>query len=568
MAFAGLGLSLGEAAHAKGDFTAQARVLGSVGWADESEAAAETEGWASFPAGPLGATLPAVAIATAPSEEDRAAVALAMVLMAELPSAVSTPLSMPQSAISARWQPSDAFRRDYGPGDAATLTSRGDADVAAASGPDNAAAASGGPGDGAQPQLAGADAGQLAATRPDLDLDLTASAGVDVNLELAPVLDLDLSLSPGLDLNLDLSPAVDLRLDQAPVFPSTKLRAGGAAKPASVDASRSGANSRHAGFALDSEQPVPMANPPQKPSAVTSPLEQALSSPVSPTALPARAAPEQSATHERGTASLAAAKHVRPAAALPTIVVASHADRVMFSLEALLANDDPTSGRFGAQTEEVIVSSHAEKALATLAAICSRDDAELAGLLDQTPNIVTAADLATREASAATEPRESARKPAARQEMSPRAARPSALGEGLIAVNERSLDKVRGGFDAGNGLQISFGIERAVYINGSLVTTTSLNVSDLGKVVGGQAAVTSAVAGSSNLTLIQNGAGNTFITGPVSAATLGTVVQNTLNDQKIQSVTSINATVNSLQMVKAQNFEASMRGALIDALRR
>ena len=62
--------------------------------------------------------------------------------------------------------------------------------------------------------------------------------------------------------------------------------------------------------------------------------------------------------------------------------------------------------------------------------------------------------------------------------------------------------------------------------------------------------------------------GNTFVSGPVSAATLGTVVQNTLNDQKIQSVTAINATVNSLQIVKAQNLQSSLRSAIIDSLRR
>ena len=88
------------------------------------------------------------------------------------------------------------------------------------------------------------------------------------------------------------------------------------------------------------------------------------------------------------------------------------------------------------------------------------------------------------------------------------------------------------------------------------------------KVTGGAGAVSSAVAGSSNLTLIQNGPGNTFVSGPISAATVGTIVQNTLNDQKIQSVTAINATVNSLQLVRAQNFQSTLRGVLIDSLRR
>jgi hypothetical protein len=144
--------------------------------------------------------------------------------------------------------------------------------------------------------------------------------------------------------------------------------------------------------------------------------------------------------------------------------------------------------------------------------------------------------------------------------------------DGLLALSEGKLDQVRGGFLADNGMQISFGIERAVYINGNLVTTTSLNVSDLGKVTVGQksggsvADLTSAIQGGT--TVIQNGAGNSFVTGPVSAASLGTIVQNTLNDQKIQSLTLVNATVNSLQVLKSLNFQSSLQSALIDSLRR
>lgn len=59
--------------------------------------------------------------------------------------------------------------------------------------------------------------------------------------------------------------------------------------------------------------------------------------------------------------------------------------------------------------------------------------------------------------------------------------RTSPLGPQLLAIDSSRLDGVRGGFIGEGGLQISFGIERAVYINGNLVTTTSLNLSDLGK---------------------------------------------------------------------------------------
>lgn len=132
-------------------------------------------------------------------------------------------------------------------------------------------------------------------------------------------------------------------------------------------------------------------------------------------------------------------------------------------------------------------------------------------------------------------------------------------------VSETRLDRVRGGFSSPGGLEVSFGIERAVYVNGTLVTTTSLNVSGLGTATGPQSIASTAPAG---IALVQNGAGNTFLSGSVSAASLGTVVQNTLNNQKIQTVTLINATVNSLQVVKSMNIGASLRGALIDSLRR
>ena len=143
----------------------------------------------------------------------------------------------------------------------------------------------------------------------------------------------------------------------------------------------------------------------------------------------------------------------------------------------------------------------------------------------------------------------------------------SPLGDGWQAMAAVKLDEVRGGFITDTGLKISFGIERAVYINGSLVTTTSLNVADLGKISAGRGANSSGLDASS-LALIQNGKGNTFATGQVSMSGLGTVIQNTLNDQKIQNVTVINATVNSMQILRSVNLQTAVRGALTDSLRR
>ena len=129
-----------------------------------------------------------------------------------------------------------------------------------------------------------------------------------------------------------------------------------------------------------------------------------------------------------------------------------------------------------------------------------------------------------------------------------------------VAVDASRLDQVRGGFVAHTGLTLSFGIERAVYINGTLVTTTALNVSDLSKLSAGQATLASLNGGT--LAVLQSGNGNTFLPGAVSASTIGTVIQNTLDNQHIQSVTTINATVNSGEIVRSMNLQQSVQNAI------
>jgi hypothetical protein len=136
----------------------------------------------------------------------------------------------------------------------------------------------------------------------------------------------------------------------------------------------------------------------------------------------------------------------------------------------------------------------------------------------------------------------------------------------FLVVNDNMLDEVRGGFLTENGLQISFGIERAVYVNGNLIATTSLNVSDLSKMSAGQASPGGLSPGS--LGLIQIGPGNTFQPGPLSPSSVATVIQNTLNNQKLQNVTTISATVNSLEVLKGLNLQSSLRNAISDSLRR
>lgn len=239
-------------------------------------------------------------------------------------------------------------------------------------------------------------------------------------------------------------------------------------------------------------------------------------------------------------------------AAAVEIVVASHADRVLRSLEALLTNTAASANGFGAQTRETFVSSEAERARLELADFLREGKGrKKAAVATLTTSITPAQDAVAGNPDPVRDQRQGAHGARA------------TIRDGTRVVSESRLDGVRGGFVNHEGLQVSFGIERAVYINGSLVTTTSLNVSGLG--AGATAAADVAARGS---LLIQVGAGNVFTTAPLSAAMLGTVVQNTLDGQRIQSVTTVNAAVNSVQLLRSQALESSLRSAVIDSLRR
>ena len=139
-----------------------------------------------------------------------------------------------------------------------------------------------------------------------------------------------------------------------------------------------------------------------------------------------------------------------------------------------------------------------------------------------------------------------------------------AAGVWPIAVSDRRLDATRGGFDLGNGLLASFGIERAVYINGNLVSSTSVNIPDIGRMTPDQASALAAATGAANI--IQNGANNTVDPATFDHATAATVIQNSLDNQDIRSLTTINTTVNSQNMFRSLGLQESLQAGLIGSL--
>jgi hypothetical protein len=137
-------------------------------------------------------------------------------------------------------------------------------------------------------------------------------------------------------------------------------------------------------------------------------------------------------------------------------------------------------------------------------------------------------------------------------------------GAALAAVaDDSALEGVRGGFDFGDGLVMSLGIERLVSINGNLVSSQSLYIADVSKLSQEQARGAEALTG---LKLIQNGPNNSFLPIDLPSTFGGTIIQNTLNDQDLKTQTIINSSVNSAELIKSMNFQGSVRDALSGSL--
>ena len=132
------------------------------------------------------------------------------------------------------------------------------------------------------------------------------------------------------------------------------------------------------------------------------------------------------------------------------------------------------------------------------------------------------------------------------------------FGPQWIALESSRLDTLRGGFVMPSGLVLSFGIERAVFVNGELVASTRIDIADAGRMTSEQAQALSDLQGT---LLVQVGAGNTLQrSGPG-----GVVIQNTLDGQAISVATTLNASVGTLGLFQDLNASAALQAALITA---
>lgn len=114
------------------------------------------------------------------------------------------------------------------------------------------------------------------------------------------------------------------------------------------------------------------------------------------------------------------------------------------------------------------------------------------------------------------------------------------------AVSDAALQQVRGGFTGVDGsLQFSFGIEHSVYLDGNLA---------------GQ--LPQGVGAGAGLLLVQHGEGNS------SLASAGVLVQNSVDQQHLKTLTVLDVSVNSVALTRSLELQRSVAGAIEASLRR
>lgn len=137
---------------------------------------------------------------------------------------------------------------------------------------------------------------------------------------------------------------------------------------------------------------------------------------------------------------------------------------------------------------------------------------------------------------------------------------------GAEIVPLQELGATRGGYQAGQDLMFSFGIEKAIYLNGVLEATSSLNLLQ----PAGGGSPSSQVP---SFTLIQNGSSIPNIGKDFSAFTSpgqgfqGTILQNSLDLQKITTVTKISVGLNVLGAFRENNLSSIVNQQLIHSFR-
>lgn len=152
-------------------------------------------------------------------------------------------------------------------------------------------------------------------------------------------------------------------------------------------------------------------------------------------------------------------------------------------------------------------------------------------------------------------------------------------------VTKEVLDSMRGGFQRDpDGPFMTFGIERNVFNNGKLVSSTVLNIPDMERFAdrnwnpfADHSETKSSVdrtgmrpavhPRSDTFTLIQSRPDNSLPHEVSALPPFTTIIQNSLDNRTLQSETVINATVEALTWARSLNLGSALSQANMEAIR-
>lgn len=121
-------------------------------------------------------------------------------------------------------------------------------------------------------------------------------------------------------------------------------------------------------------------------------------------------------------------------------------------------------------------------------------------------------------------------------------------------VIEQELDSMRGGFTSADGLEFSFGIEQAVFIDGVLQLATNLDALQITNMLRKQVTPSNTdpmVA--QGLNIMQSDFSTVTMAVDGIGSRIDTIIQNSENQRVIDSITLINASVSSLGLFRELN---------------
>lgn len=134
-------------------------------------------------------------------------------------------------------------------------------------------------------------------------------------------------------------------------------------------------------------------------------------------------------------------------------------------------------------------------------------------------------------------------------------------------VPDSELADMRGGFITGDGLDIRFGLEQIVLVDGTVQSRTSLNLSSA--LTQSASATPQQIDQNKLVLLVQNGANNTLPPEVLErySAGLMTVIQNSADMQTIQNLTVLNIGVSNLSAIPQRELGTAVDLGLMGILR-